>query len=138
MKLRIGDRKGGDVAQALKQTGGRSVDFATALAHGVADLAAEDLAHDALTLTFGLSAWMRRSSVGYEQAWAGVLLLRSALLAVGGLDRSSEPIPLRASDPKTALVSMTVYLDGLVSRAAGASGKGRWDVVCDAVERFAA
>lgn len=126
------------MAQALKHADGRSVDFARALAHGVADFAPEDLAHDALTLTFGLSAWMRRTSVGYEQAWAGVLLLRSALLEVGGLDRSSEPIPLRPSDPKTALVSMTVYLDGLVSRAACASGKSRWDVVCDAVERFAA
>jgi len=110
------------------------VQFATALAHGVADFEPEDLAHGALTLSFGLSAWMRRSSVGFEEAWAGVLMLRGALLEVAGLDRRSEPVPLRVGDAKTTLVSMTVYLDGLLERAAYASQKGRWAVAADAVD----
>ncbi|MGC9962865.1 MAG: hypothetical protein ABSE47_13315 [Acidimicrobiales bacterium] len=107
--------------------------FSTALAHGVADFEAEDLAHGALTLTFGLSAWMRRTSVGIEEAWAGVLLVRDALLEVGGLDRRTEPVPLRASDPRTALISATVYLDGLLARAAHALGDERRSVAAAAV-----
>lgn len=122
------------MAEAVGQRKLRSVQFATALAHGVADFEAEDLTHGALTLTFGLSAWMRRTAVGFEEAWAGVLLLRSALLEVGGLDRVSEPIPLRASDAKTALVSTTVYLDGLLQRASYATGRCRRDVAEDAVD----
>ena len=112
----------------------RSVQFATALAHGVADFEAEDLAHGALTLSFGLSAWMRRTSVGIDEAWTGVHMLRGALLEVAGLDRRSEPVPLRAGDTKTSLVSMTVYLDGLLERAASATQKGRWAVAADAID----
>lgn len=119
--------------EAVEVETGRSLQFATALAHGVADFRADDLAHGALTLTFGLSAWMRRTSVGLEEAWAGVLLLRDALLEVAGLDRTTEPIPLRANDARTALVSMTVYLDGLLERAAHVSRKGRRVVAADAV-----
>jgi hypothetical protein len=122
------------VTEATKREVGRSVQFATALAHGVADFEPEDLAHGALTLTIGLSAWMRRTSVGVEEAWAGVLMLRGALVEVAGLDRGSEPFPLRTDDSKTALVSMTVYLDGLLERAAQAAQKGRWAVAADAID----
>jgi hypothetical protein len=124
------------VAEAAKQDKQGS-DFATALAHGVADFRADDLSHGALTLTFGLSAWMRRCSVGAEEAWAGVLMLRAALLEVAGLDRASEPVPLRASDAKTALVSTTIYLDGLLTRAAKATRQDRQAVMAQAVELLA-
>lgn len=116
----------------------RAVQFATALAHGVADFEPEDLTSDALRLTFDLSAWMRRTSVGAEEAWSGVLLLRNALLEVAGLECTSEPVPLRALDTKMALASMTVYLDGLLERAARATHKGRWAVAGDAVGLFPA
>jgi hypothetical protein len=121
------------VAQAAEQKRGRSRQFSTALLHGVADFEAEDLAHGALTLTFGLSAWMRLTSVGIEEAWAGVLLVRDALLEVGGLDRCTEPIPLRASDARTALISATVYLDGLLARATHALDDERRSVAAAAV-----
>jgi hypothetical protein len=110
------------------------VEFAAELARGVADFREADLAHDALTVTFGLSAWMRRCSVGFEEAWAGVALLRAALLEVAGLDRTTEPVPLRAGDARTALVNMTVYLDGLVSRAARLTGSKRLEVIAGAVD----
>ncbi len=127
-----------DLAPVATRDKGRSVQFATALAHGVADFRPEDLAHGALTLSFGLSAWMRRASVGIEEAWAGVLLLRAALLQEAGLDRATEPVPLRTSDDRTAFVSTTVYLDGLLGRAAGALGKTRKDVTADVINRLVA
>lgn len=110
------------------------MEFATELARGVADFRQDDLAHDGLTVTFGLSAWMRRCSVGFEEAWAGVTMLRAALLEVAGLDRATEPVPLRAGDPRTALINMTVYLDGLVSRAARLTGSGRLEIIAGAVD----
>jgi hypothetical protein len=122
------------MGEAAKQSAGGPVEFAAELAHGVADFKPDDLAHDALTVTFGLSAWMRRCSVGFEEAWAGVTMLRAALLKVGGLDRATEPVPLRAGDARTALVNMTVYLDGLVSRAAHTAGSGRSEVIAGAVD----
>lgn len=125
-----------DLAPLAARDSGRSVQFATALAHGVADFRPEDLAYGALTLSFGLSAWMRRASVGIDEAWAGVLLLRTTLLQVAGLDRSSEPVPLRTTDDRTAFVSTTVYLDGLLGRAACALGKTRKDVTADVVSRL--
>jgi hypothetical protein len=125
------------MAEAAKQSAGRSVEFATVLALGVADFRADDLAHDALTVRFALSAWMRTCSVGVEEAWAGVTLLRTALLEAGGLDRASEPVPLRAADHKMALINMTVYLDGLVARAACAADCGRCEIVAGAVQLLA-
>ncbi len=116
----------------------RALQFAKALAHGVAELSPEDPTHGAIELTSGLSAWMGRTSVGLEEAWAGVLMLRRALLEVAGLDFESEPTPLRPLDPNIALVGMTVYLDGLLERAARATAKGRWAVAGDAVELLSA
>jgi hypothetical protein len=104
----------------------------------VADFKPDDLAHDALTVTFGLSTWMRRCSVGFEEAWEGVTMLRAALLEAGGLDRRTEPVPLRAADAKTAFVNMTVYLDGLASRAARAIGSDRLAILAHAVDLLGA
>jgi hypothetical protein len=126
------------MAEAAKHSVGRSVEFATALARGVADFKADDLAYDGLTVTFGLSAWMRRCSVGFEEAWAGVTMLRSVVLEAGSLDRASEPVPLRAADPRTALVNMTVYLDGLVSRAARTTGSDRSEIIALAIDMLGA
>lgn len=125
-----------DLAQLATRENGRSVQFATALAHGVSDFRPEDLAHGALTLSFGLSAWMRRTSVGIDEAWTGVLLLRTALLQVAGFDRASEPIPLRTTDDRTAFVSTTVYLDGLLGRAAHALGKSRKAVTAEVISQL--
>jgi hypothetical protein len=122
------------MAEAAKQSVGRSVQFAAELAHGVADFKPDDLAHDALTVTFGLSAWMRRTAVGFEEAWEGMTMLRAALLEAGGLDRATEPVPLRAADAKTALVNMTVYLDGLVSRGVRRAGADRSEIIAQAVD----
>jgi 4a-hydroxytetrahydrobiopterin dehydratase len=122
------------MAEAAKQSVGRSGEFAAELARGVADFKPDDLCHDALTVTFGLSAWMRRCSVGFEEAWAGVTILRAVLVEAGGLDQATEPVPLRAADAKTALVNMTVYLHGLVSRAAHTAGRGRHEMIADAVD----
>jgi hypothetical protein len=122
------------MAEAAKQSVRRSVQFAAELAHGVADFKPDDLAYDALTVSFGLSAWMRRSSVGFEQAWEGVMMLRAALLEAGGLDRATEPVLLRAADARTALVNMTVYLDGLVSRGARRTGADRSEIIAQAVD----
>jgi hypothetical protein len=111
----------------------RAVEFAEEVANGVAGLTPYDVSEDSLTLTFGLSAWMRRCSVGRDEACAGLSMLRDALLAVSGLDRRTEPVPLRTADAKTTLVIMTTYVEGLVSRAAASAGVSREAVVDQAV-----
>jgi hypothetical protein len=121
------------VLEAVKHERVRAAEFAAELGLGVADLQPEDLGYDALTLTWGLSAWMRRCSVGIDEAWDGVAMLRSALLEASGLDRASEPVPLRAGEPSVALVNVAAYLDALVERAARQTGKERRAVVSEAV-----
>jgi hypothetical protein len=50
-------------------------------------------------------------------------------MEVSGLHRGSEPRPLVPADRKVALLNLTIYLDGLVTRAARAAGTGRPEVL---------
>lgn len=71
-----------------------------------------------LTIPLGLSAWIVRASIGLPDAYDALLRLRGALLDASGLDRASEPVPLRIAEPHAALKSLGAYLFGLVDRAA--------------------
>jgi hypothetical protein len=49
--------------------------------------------------------------------------VRSLLIAVAGLDRSTEPVPLVGrADPQADLLTWASYMDGLLVRASSASG----------------
>ncbi len=122
-----------EAAQAIDP----AVEFARTLGRGLVDLSQADFAEGVLTLPFGLSAWMRQAQASLDDARAAISLLRDALLAVSGLHRASEPVPLLARDRKAAVVSMTVYLEGLLTRAAAQAQASRSDVVEAALEELA-
>jgi len=121
------------VAEVAEQAVDRRVEFARALGRGVVDWAPEDFVETALTLPFGLSAWMRQCAVDPEEACAAIRLLRDSLVEVSGLHRASEPRPLVPADRKVAVINMTVYLDSLVGRASRCAGRGRQEILAAAV-----
>lgn len=121
------------MADVAEQAVDRRVDFARALGRGVVDWAPEDFVETALTLPFGLSAWMRQCAVDPEEACAAIWLLRDSLVEVSGLHRASEPRPLVPADRKVAVINMTVYLDSLVGRASRCAGTGRQEILAAAV-----
>jgi hypothetical protein len=109
--------------------GGPVSRFACSAGRGLAALEVDDLREGNLSLVFSLSAWLRTSGAGIGEALSALLDLRSALLEVAALDRASEPIPLIAGEPRTALLSLATYLHGLIVRAARISGAGSEAVV---------
>lgn len=121
------------MAEVAEQAVDRRVEFARALGRGVVDWAPEDFVETALTLPFGLSAWMRQCAVDPEEACAAIRLLRDSLVEVSGLHRASEPRPLVPADRKVAVINMTVYLDSLVGRASRCAGRGRQEILAAAV-----
>jgi hypothetical protein len=95
---------------------------------GLADLEREDLAHGNLTVPLGLSLWMRRGGIGVEDARDTMFELRAALLSASGLDERTEPVPLLLSDPVAATISLAVYVDGLLQRAARSAATSRLEM----------
>ncbi len=95
--------------------------FLREAALGVADVVPEDLDQGNLTIPLGVSTWIARSAIDLAQACEAMLDLRAALLTVSGLDQRSEPVPLLGSDRRTSILTLTVYLDGLVERGARAA-----------------
>ena len=81
-----------------------------------------------LSIPLGLSAWIVRASVELPDAYEALLRLRRAVVEAAGLDRSTEPIPLRFPDPKAALISLGSYLYDLVGRASSHAGASAIDV----------
>ena len=117
-------------------------DGSTRFAHeailGLAVLEPEDRRAGNLSLPLGLSLWMRRGGVDVHGARHSLLELRDALVAVAGMDAITEPVPLQVADPVAATVSVAVYVDGLLTRAAGAAGTTRVDMAERAVSMLAA
>jgi len=95
---------------------------------GLADLEPEDLAHGNLTVPLGLSVWMRRGRIRVETARDAMLELRAAVLSASGLDERTEPVPLLLADPVAATISLAVYMDGLLQRAARMQATSREDI----------
>lgn len=122
--------------QTAAEKSTRATEFARAVALGVGDLLLDDLDPASVARLFGLSGWMLKDSVTREEAYEGLAALRHSLLEVSGLDQRLEPVPLRTGDPKASLRIMAIYLDGLVSRAAGALDQAREQVLAAAVTRL--
>jgi hypothetical protein len=95
---------------------------------GLADLEPEDLTHGNLTVPLGLSVWMRRGRIRVETARDAMLELRAAVLSASGLDERTEPVPLLLADPVAATISLAVYMDGLLQRAARMQATSREDI----------
>jgi hypothetical protein len=95
--------------------------FLREAAMGVAAIIPEDLDQGNLTIPLGVSAWIVRSDVDLDQACRAMLALRSAFLTVSGLDQRSEPVPLLGADRRTSVLTLAVYLDGLMGRGARAT-----------------
>ena len=101
---------------------------------GLADLEPEDLSHGNLTVPLGLSLWMRRGRIGVETARDAMLELRAAVLRASGLDERTEPVPLLVADPVAATVSLALYMDGLLQRAARTNATSRAEMARRALE----
>jgi hypothetical protein len=101
---------------------------------GLADLGPEDLAQGNLTVPLGLSLWMRRGGIDIEAARDAMFDLRAALLGASGLDERTEPVPLIVADPVAATISLAVYVDDLLQRAARMTATSRIDMAQRALE----
>ena len=99
-----------------------SVEFARSAVAGLARIEPQDLAPGNLTLPLELSRWMHEARLDEREAIVVLLDLRRALLKAGGLDVSTEPVPLLAGDSRHALVALATYLEGLVRRASFVAG----------------
>jgi hypothetical protein len=100
---------------------------------GLADLEAEDLTYGNLSVPLGLSLWMRRGRIRVETARDAMLKLRTALLSASGLDEKTEPVPLLVADPVAATISLALYMDGLLQRAARMTQSSRVDIATRAL-----
>ena len=101
---------------------------------GLADLGPEDLGHGNLTVPLGLSLWMRRGRIRVETARDAMLELRAAVLRASGLDERTEPVPLLLADPVAATISLALYMDGLLQRAARTNATSRAEMARRALE----
>jgi len=101
---------------------------------GLADLEPEDLGHGNLTVPLGLSLWMRRGRVRVETARDAMLELRAAVLRASELDERTEPVPLLLADPVAATISLALYMDGLLQRAARTNATSRAEMARRALE----
>lgn len=105
--------------------GALEADFAGEVVRFLARLADEGPVGVSLSLPFGLSAAMKRHGFGLDETISAVLTIRAALLSVAGLDAASEPVPLRVPDRVMFVLSLVVYLDGLLGRSARVLGVSR-------------
>jgi hypothetical protein len=115
-------------AQARTEAHAVQPSFLREAALGVAGVIPEDLDPGNLTLPLGVSAWIVRGDVDLSQACDAMLELRSAFLAASGLDRHSEPVPLLGADRRTSVLTLTVYLHGLMERGARCAGMTRTEL----------
>jgi hypothetical protein len=68
-----------------------------------------------------------------ETARDAMLELRAALLRASGLDERTEPVPLLVADPVAATISLALYMDGLLQRAARMTARSRVDIAAHAL-----
>lgn len=116
------------------ETGATGADFASEVVRFIAGLSNEGPVGVSLSLPFGLSASMKRHGLGLDETISAVLSVRTALLAVSGLDLASEPVPLRLPDSVLFVLNLAVYLDGLLGRAARVLGVSRGEAADVVVE----
>jgi hypothetical protein len=73
-----------------------------------------------LSLELGLSVWMKRHDVAYDDCRAAMLAIRASLLEIGGMDAATEPVPLYGRSPEVDVAIFAGYLADLFIRASEA------------------
>jgi hypothetical protein len=73
-----------------------------------------------LSLELGLSVWMKRNGIAYDDCRAAMLAIRASLLEVAGMDAQTEPVPLYGRSPEIDLANFATYLADLFIRASEA------------------
>jgi hypothetical protein len=73
-----------------------------------------------LTLELGLSVWMQRNDIAYDDCRAAMLAIRASLLEVSGMDAATEPVPLHGHSPEVDVANFAGYLADLFIRASEA------------------
>jgi hypothetical protein len=73
-----------------------------------------------LCLELGLSVWMKRYHIPYDDCWAATMAIRAWLLEVAEMDAESEPIPLHGHSPEIDVANFAAYLADLFLRASEA------------------
>ena len=101
---------------------GACSDFGLALLGGLAELGPVDPFSGDLSLELGLSVWLRRSGTSLVGARGRLMDARQAVLAVSGLDASTEPVPLLGRSPRADTLTLAGYVSDLLRRAAAAAG----------------
>ena len=56
------------------------------------------------------------------------------MLRASGLDERTEPVPLLLADPVAATISLALYMDGLLQRAARTNATSRAEMARRALE----
>jgi hypothetical protein len=108
--------------------------FAAELALGLARLEEDDLADGSLVLALSVSTWLRSAGIGISRARPAMFALRRSLIATTALDGASEPVPLAAGDPVTAVLGLARYLWEMINRAAGVGATSAARVAASAVD----
>jgi hypothetical protein len=73
-----------------------------------------------LSLELGLSVWMTRNDIAYDDCRAAMLAIRASLLEVAGMDAATEPVPLYGHSPEVDVANFAGYLADLFIRASEA------------------
>lgn len=84
-------------------------------------------------IPIALPVCMERHAVDAVALMDAMVLLRTAMLAVSGLDRACEPVPLAVGDAGTAALGFGEYLGGLLRRASSARAVAPGEIVSAAV-----
>lgn len=75
-----------------------------------------------IAVELGLSIWMRRAGADLVSLRASLLELRGALVEVGGLDPTTEPVPFCGVSDRADVLILASYVCGLVRRASTSTG----------------
>ena len=98
--------------------------FGPALLRGLAELGPVEPFSGDLSLELGISLWLRTSGTSLLEARSSLLEIRRLILAVCGLDPSTEPVPMVGRSLRSDVVNLVGYISELLRRASARSGRG--------------
>jgi hypothetical protein len=70
-----------------------------------------------LSLELGLSVWMQRNDIAFDDCRAAMRAIRDSLLEIAGMDAETEPVPLYGRSPEVDVANFAAYLADLFTRA---------------------
>ena len=100
------------------------IEFAPAVLRSLTGLVPSGTVHTDLALELGLSAWLRLSGTGLEDAHFLMLEIRRAVLEAADMDATTEPVPLCGRSQRLDVLNLAVYLGNLIDRAGSWAGCG--------------